>query len=75
MLSCTGDEAELAEESSYRCEEIVAASSGGVEVPVTVAYKQAGEWPRPLLLTSYGAYGMCADTSFKPERIGLLDRG
>ena len=44
-------------------------------MPITLAYKEAGDWPRPLLLTAYGAYGMCADTSYKPERISLLDRG
>ena len=42
---------------------------------MTVAFQQAGDWPRPLLLTGYGAYGMCAEISFKPERLSLLDRG
>ena len=44
-------------------------------MPITLAYRQAGDWPRPLLLTGYGAYGMCAETTFKPERLSLLDRG
>lgn len=75
MLSGAGGQSGLAEQSPYRCRQMAGTSSGGVEVPMTLAYKQAGAWPRPLLLTSYGAYGMCADTSFKPERISLLDRG
>ena len=75
MLPCAGDQPGLVEQSPYICKQMAATSSGGVEVPMTLAYKQAGDWPRPLLLTSYGAYGMCAHTSFKPERITLLDRG
>ena len=29
----------------------------------------------PALVTVYGAYGICLEASFQPERLSLLDRG
>ena len=29
----------------------------------------------PTLMTVYGAYGLCLETGFEPERLALLDRG
>ena len=59
----------------YKWKTLEGISADGMAVPVTLVYKEGSEQPAPLLLTSYGAYGMCADTTFKPERLSLLERG
>ena len=59
----------------YNWKALEGVSADGTPVPITLVYKEGSEQPAPLLLTAYGAYGMCADTSFKPERLSLLERG
>ena len=54
---------------------MTAASSDSAAVPLTIAYREGAGRPGPLLLTAYGAYGMCADTGFRPETVSLLERG
>ena len=47
------------------------------QVPMTVMHK-AGlplDGSHPTLMTVYGAYGLCLETGFEPERFALLDRG
>ena len=59
----------------YKWKALEGISADGTPVPITLVYKEGSEQPAPLLLTSYGAYGMCADTSFNPERLSLLECG
>lgn len=59
----------------YKWKALEGVSADGTPVPITLVYKEGSEQPAPLLLTAYGAYGMCADTNFKPERLSLLERG
>lgn len=54
----------------------VAAASSGVKMPLTVVWRgdlDPGR-PRPVVLRAYGAYGLCADVSFQPDDLPLLDR-
>lgn len=62
----------------YRAERIVTERRG---VPVSLVYRKdihpsglAGG-PFPVLLTGYGAYGVCSDPDFDGNRLSLLDRG
>lgn len=59
------------------CMRTVAMGADGAEIPITVAHAHglALDGSHPLLLTAYGAYGMCADTGFEPKRLSLLERG
>lgn len=75
LLPCADHQAPPAVRSEYECKALTATSADGIAVPITLAYKKGAGRPSPLLLTAYGAYGMCADTSFKPERVSLLKRG
>lgn len=54
----------------------VAAKASGVKMPLTVVWRgdlDPGR-PRPVVLRAYGAYGLCADVSFQPDDLPLLDR-
>jgi len=62
----------------YRAERIITERRG---VPVFLVYRKdihpaglAGG-PFPVLLTGYGAYGVCEDPDFDGNRLSLLDRG
>ena len=59
------------------CMRLEALAGDGTAVPMTVAHRQglAMDGSHPLLLTAYGAYGMCADAGYDPERRSLLERG
>lgn len=63
--------------SEYRCERIYATAADGVQVPISVVYKQEfrGKGPQPLFLYAYGAYGHTVDPSFSSARLSLLNRG
>ncbi|PSC72656.1 protease 2 isoform A [Micractinium conductrix] len=55
-----------------------APSTGGAQVPVSMAYR--GDLVKldgsdPLLLEAYGAYGVARDPEFSSVRLSLLDRG
>lgn len=63
--------------SQYRSERIFARAPDGVEVPVSLVYKDGFErnGASPLLLYGYGAYGHSIDPRFSSDRLSLLDRG
>lgn len=62
----------------YTTAQLAARAPDGVAVPITVAY-QPGDSPttplRPLILTTYGAYGANASTEFTDFYLPLLERG
>ena len=47
------------------------------QVPMTVIHRTGLplDGSHPALMTVYGAYGLCLETGFEPERLALLDRG
>jgi len=63
--------------SQYRSERIFAKAPDGVEVPISLVYREGFEknGARPLLLYGYGAYGHSIDPVFSSDRLSLLDRG
>lgn len=63
--------------SQYRSERILATSHDGVEVPISLVYRQdfQKDGSCPLYLYGYGSYGMSMDAYFSTNRLSLLDRG
>lgn len=61
----------------YRTERLYARAPDGVEVPISLVYRQDLKKPggNPLLLYGYGAYGISSDPYFNSARLSLLDRG
>lgn len=63
--------------SHYRSEHLWIQARDGVEVPVSLVYRQ--EYFRhgasPLLVYAYGSYGASEDADFSASRLSLLDRG
>jgi oligopeptidase B len=61
----------------YASERVYAPATGGVRVPVSLAYRKdlKHDGPAPLLLYGYGAYGIALDAHFSSARLTLLDRG
>jgi hypothetical protein len=62
---------------SMMCTREQAVSMDGTIVPITLAHRRGLQLDgsHPCLLTGYGAYGLCIDAGYKPERQSLLDRG
>ena len=62
---------------NYTTERIYARSRDGVEIPISIVYKDGFELngSQPLLLYGYGSYGSTIDPSFNSARLSLLDRG
>ncbi|MCY7296758.1 S9 family peptidase [Alteromonas sp. a30] len=63
---------------NYTCERLHIRVRDGVEVPVSLVYKQSlfnKDGSNPLLISGYGAYGSTSDPIFRPDRLSLLDRG
>jgi oligopeptidase B len=63
--------------SDYVSERIFAKADDGVEIPISLFYKQGfrKDGTAPLLLTGYGAYGISTDAEFSSSTISLVDRG
>jgi oligopeptidase B len=63
--------------SQYQSERIYAAAPDGVQVPISLVYKQGmiRDGRAPMLLYGYGAYGISADPNFSSDRLSLLNRG
>jgi oligopeptidase B len=63
--------------SDYSSERIFAKAEDGAEIPISLVYKKGfkKDGTAPLLLTGYGAYGVCSDADFDSNAISLLDRG
>ena len=64
-------------EHSLVTEELTAKSFDGASVPVTIVYRKGSLLPTgsPLLIHSYGAYGVALPATYKPELLALLNRG
>ncbi len=65
------------EPSEYTSERIMVKVRDGVEVPVSLVYKNGfkKDGSNPLLLYSYGSYGSSTEAYFSSTRLSLLDRG
>ena len=63
--------------SDYQSERIFFTARDGIEVPVSLVYRQDQFDPaaNPGYLTAYGAYGYSSPADFQPKRLSLLDRG
>ncbi|WP_310410352.1 prolyl oligopeptidase family serine peptidase, partial [Chamaesiphon sp. OTE_8_metabat_110] len=63
--------------SQYHSERIFACSHDGVEVPISIVYRQdfKRDGTAPLYLYGYGSYGAILDPGFSTNRLSLLDRG
>lgn len=61
----------------YVTERLQAPARDGVEVPVSLVYREGTptDGTSPLLLYGYGSYGASLDASFSTPRLSLLDRG
>lgn len=62
---------------AYRSERLWVSAHDGVQVPVSIVYRQdmfkAGQ--NPALVYGYGSYGSSMDPAFSISRLSLLDRG
>lgn len=63
--------------SRYRSERLWITARDGVEVPVSLVYRQEHfrRGKNPLLVYGYGSYGASMDADFSSSRLSLLDRG
>lgn len=63
--------------SDYTCKRIYAQADDGVQVPLTVVYKNTTvlDNTTPAVLYGYGSYGHATPASFSINIISLLDRG
>jgi oligopeptidase B len=63
--------------NQYHSERIFARSHDGVEVPISIVYRQdfKRDGKQPLYLYGYGSYGASLDPYFSTNRLSLLDRG
>ncbi|HCU16229.1 protease [Hafnia paralvei ATCC 29927] len=62
---------------AYRSERLWVSAHDGVQIPVSIVYRQdmfkAGQ--NPVLVYGYGSYGSSMDPAFSISRLSLLDRG
>ncbi|MFV2072384.1 MAG: S9 family peptidase [Thermoanaerobaculales bacterium] len=63
--------------ANYTVERLMAPARDGVEVPISVVYRNdiSLEGDSPLLLYGYGSYGAIMEAWFRPAVVSLLDRG
>lgn len=61
----------------YTTERIDAVAKDGTKIPISIVYRKGFEknGKAPLLLYSYGAYGISMDVGFNSTRLSLLNRG
>ncbi|NLM17936.1 MAG: S9 family peptidase [Candidatus Riflebacteria bacterium] len=60
----------------YESKQIFVTARDGAKVPVSMVWrKDVYKEPAPMLLTSYGSYGVSSDIYFSPYLLPLLDRG
>ena len=61
----------------YVTERLWAPARDGVEVPISIVYREGfvKDGTEPLLLYGYGSYGASIDPTFRSHRLSLLDRG
>jgi oligopeptidase B len=62
---------------NYESRYLWATARDGVQVPISIVYRkdQLDRGHNPLLLYSYGSYGISSRAGFDPARLSLLDRG
>ncbi|MFN2994435.1 S9 family peptidase [Serratia plymuthica] len=62
---------------NYRSERVWVKARDGVEVPVSLVYRQDRfiRGNNPLMVYGYGSYGSSMDPAFSASRLSLLDRG
>jgi len=62
---------------NYVTERLFATARDGVEVPISIVYRNdfVKDGTRPLLLYAYGSYGSSMNATFSSARLSLLDRG
>ncbi|NNE26574.1 MAG: S9 family peptidase [Saprospiraceae bacterium] len=62
---------------NYTSERVMIKARDGVEVPVSIVYRNGfkKDGSQPLLLYGYGSYGASMDPYFSSVRLSLLDRG
>lgn len=65
------------DKNNYKTERLFIKARDGVEVPISLVYKNGImlNGKNPLLLYGYGSYGITMDASFSPDRFSLIDRG
>ncbi|MBS7233013.1 S9 family peptidase [Flavobacterium psychroterrae] len=65
------------DKENYIEERVWATARDGVKVPISLIYRKGmnKNGKNPLLLYSYGSYGITMDTYFSSTRLSLLDRG
>ena len=63
--------------SQYTTERLLATARDGVQIPVSLVYRQGFrvDGSQPLHLYAYGAYGYAYPPGFSANRLSLLDRG
>lgn len=63
--------------SQYECKQVMATSSDGVQVPLTLFHSRqlVNDGSSPALLLGYRAYGQILETEWCSDRLSLLDRG
>ena len=63
--------------TKYRTERMWAKARDGVQVPISIVYRDGlpRDGTAPLWLYAYGSYGFAMPASFDSNRISLLDRG
>ena len=63
--------------ANYTSERIMVKARDGVEVPVSIVYRNGVERDgnNPFLLYGYGSYGYSLDAGFSSTRLSMLDRG
>ena len=66
------------DKSNYTTERLWATARDGVQVPISLVYRNdlfQGDGSNPALLYAYGSYGSSMDASFVHYRLSLIDRG
>jgi oligopeptidase B len=61
----------------YQVEQIYAAASDGVKIPISVVHLKGAklDGKGPLYLTGYGSYGISYDIGFNSDLFSMVDRG
>ena len=65
------------DKTKYETKRVWVAARDGVRVPVAIVYKKGLKFDgsAPMLLYSYGSYGVSIPPSFSTARLSLIDRG
>jgi len=63
--------------TQYISERLLAPTSDGVQVPISIVYKRGlqKDGRAPLFLYAYGSYGATVEPQFNTNRLSLLERG